>query len=50
MARNKLARRGWPTEMRLLMGEDLAARGTRIVVGDCEPHLLSLNLSMGCMP
>lgn len=44
--------RGTPAaaDMRALMGDDIAARGTRIVFGDCEPHLLSLNLSMGCMP
>lgn len=37
-------------DMRVLMGEDIAARGARIVFGDCEPHLLSLNMSMGCLP
>jgi hypothetical protein len=37
-------------ELRVLMGEDGDARGTRLVFGDCEPHLLSLNLSMGCRP
>jgi hypothetical protein len=36
-------------ELREPMGEDVQARGVRIVFGDCEPHLLSLNLAMGCL-
>jgi hypothetical protein len=37
-------------DMQVLMGEDGDARGARLVFGDCEPHLLSLNLSLGCRP
>jgi hypothetical protein len=33
-----------------LQGADMAEGGVRIVFGDCEPHLLSLNLSIGCRP
>jgi hypothetical protein len=36
--------------LRALMEEDTAARDVRLVFGDCEPHLLSLNLSLGCRP
>jgi hypothetical protein len=36
-------------ELREPMGEDIRARGAWIVFGDCEPHLLSLNLAMGCL-
>ena len=35
-------------EIRALQGEDITSRGVRIVFGDCEPHLLSLYLGMGC--
>jgi len=35
------------SELRDLTLEDLEARGVRLVFGNCEPHLLSLNLSAG---
>jgi hypothetical protein len=34
-------------ELRDLEFEDLEARGVRLIFGDCEPHLLSMNLAAG---
>lgn len=41
--------RGWAvaSQLRELAREDVEAGGVRLVFGNCEPHLLSMNLSAG---
>lgn len=41
--------RGWAvaSQLRELAREDIEASGVRLVFGNCEPHLLSMNLSAG---